>query len=367
MDSTLAVVATVAVAALLVSAGRRRSSSSSSARGVRVSLVRDRGGNESLVVDAVLAARRRCLFMIDTAYAGAPVLSTSYLSSTTLPVLRSGDVGARFRAALAVGRNVGDAAQAVRTHLLPACRAYTSGCTMRLMGIGTTTEAQSDMLLCPALHLDGAGREDGGDVFMTHPLPGSVHILTCDYLLHRAPCVIRPHAGEMRLRVGGLEALALAPTFHFFPAVFVGGAFAVPMVVGGVTLEVVVDTGAGAALSLGSTAVAKLRDCVRPSPARRATQAGVNGERVCSDVLRARVAVGPHDVGEVEVFANDHHVEGADGYAGMGLLRAFDLWLAPDRVGFRRSGLAPRDSASTAPGECVHGESRRRASRCKPA
>ena len=29
------------------------------------------------------------------------------------------------------------------------CRSFTSGCTMRLMGIGTTTEARADMLLCP--------------------------------------------------------------------------------------------------------------------------------------------------------------------------------------------------------------------------
>ena len=80
------------------------------------------------------------------------------------------------------------------------------------------------------------------------------------------------------------------------------------------------------------------------------------GERVCSDVVHARVRVGGLDLGDVEVFANASEVEGADGYAGMGLLRALDLWLEPGRLGVRRSGLPPRGSDVTAAGDCGRGD-----------
>ena len=325
------------------------------ARGGRhaLTLARDALGNEALVVEGVVAGDR-ALFMIDTAYAGAPVLSTSYLAV-------QGTCGASVfdatreryaRCVRALRREVTEPQRHAAVEALlrrGGCRAFTSGCTMRLMGIGETTEAQADMLLCPAIR-----PQDGyaSDVLVTHPLRGSVHILTCDYLLHRAPCVLRPGAGVLHVRLSLLSQLAMRPTFHFFPVRFVGGAFCVVLEVGGAPLHVVVDTGAAAALSLGKSAVAKLKNCAKPTPARRATQSGVHGERVCSDVLTARVRLGALDLGDVEVFANADEVEGADGYAGLGLLRALDLWLEPRTLGARRSGLAPRGSDATQPGDC---------------
>ncbi|NBV84370.1 hypothetical protein EBR57_09680, partial [bacterium] len=43
-------------------------------RGIRVALVTDSLGNEAIVTKATMR-RQRMLFLVDTAYAGAPVLS----------------------------------------------------------------------------------------------------------------------------------------------------------------------------------------------------------------------------------------------------------------------------------------------------
>jgi predicted aspartyl protease len=316
--------------------------------GVPLHLVEDGLGNEALVVEGDFAGGGRRLFMLDTAYAGAPVLSTTYLAQTAASATRGRGVGARYRAVVDDLRHVTREARLAALEALlrgGRCRSFTSGCTMRLMGIQDTAEAQADMLLCPALGLRGARARDG-DVFVTNPLPRSVHILTSDYLLHRAPCVLRPKAG--RLHFG-----AHAGGFDFLPQPrMVGGAFAVPMTVGGVELSIVVDTGAAAALTLGRDAAARV---ALARTGRRATQAGVNGERVCSEAHTAEVALGRWlRFPDVEVFANaSGNVQGADGYAGMGLLRAVDLYLAPGVVGVRASGLRPRASRATVEGGCA--------------
>jgi hypothetical protein len=334
-------------------------------RTVRLVLAADDDGHETLVV-AGTGAYRDALFLVDTAYAGAPVLSTSYLATLaegTSGLLR-GSVEARYRAAVrrlrqGVAADARHAALARVRHT--TCRAFTSGCTMRLMSIGTIAEAQSDMLLCPPLRLGAARADVDADVFVTHPLPTSVHVLTCDYLLHRAPCVLAIAAGTLHLRLSNVEVATMAPGFRFFAARFVGGAFVVDMLVGDAPMRVVVDTGAVATLSLGRTAAKRLRTCTRGAPPRRTAQAGVNGEEVCSDVLRAPVrvggveATGVIDLGVVDVLVNEGEVEGADGYVGLGLLRAVDLWLEPGRIGFRRNGLAPRSSMATVEGACPSG------------
>jgi hypothetical protein len=334
----------VLVAAVVIACVRGR-------RTCRLHLVADRGGNEALLLDAHVAGRRS-LFLLDTAYAGAPVLSTSFLAVEGKCV--RGSVQGRYATAMELLRN--DVSEDDRHAALDVllrggrCRAYTSGCTMRLMGIGETTEAQADMLLCPALSLDGVSTAaaPSADVFVTNPLRGSPHILTTDYLLHRAPCVLSPKRGTLRFRAAPLDSIG----FTFFPARLVGGAFAVTMTVGEVDLSIVVDTGASAPLSVAASAVKRLRVCGRPDEPQRVTQGGVNGERVCSDVLHAPVRIGTLDMGRVPVFANSHEVQGADGYAGMGLLRALDLWMEPGRLGLRRSGLEVT-APSVAKGKCA--------------
>ena len=317
----------------------------------KLTLARDANGHEALVVDGCFDGR--ALFMIDTAYAGPPVISASYLAleeqnaNSRLPVA---DRYLRVMNALSQAQST-DARHRAINRLLQGqgqCRAYTSGCTMRLMGIGTTTETQADMLLCPSL---GMGQSNvNGDVLVTNALPGNIHVLTNDYLLHHAPCVICPRAGRLHMNVSRIMQLSWESQFSFHQAHMVGGAFVIGMQVGDSTLNIVIDTGASVALSVGRGSHAKLQKCTAMH--RRVIQTGVNGERVCSDALRAPVRIGAFEVGEIEVFANEVDVQGADGYAGMGLLRAFDLWLEPGRIGFRRSGLPPRNSTVASAGTC---------------
>lgn len=225
---------------------------------------------------------------------------------------------------------------------------------MRLMGIGETVENQADMLLCPALEIDGVSDAQdgiGADVLVTNPLPGSPHILTMDYLLHRAPCVLLMRQERLHLRLPMGTSAMLRPSFAFHRVRLVGGAFAIDVEVGGVVMNLVVDTGASTTLSLSSTSWGRMRTCSAASP-RSVVQVGVNGERVCSNVVEARVRVGAVDLGSVDVLANAMPVQGADGYLGMGVLRALDLWIEHGRLGVRRSGLAPRRITSAAARSC---------------
>lgn len=322
---------------------------------VRVHLVTDTVGNEALVLSGTFAGDRRGLFMIDTAYAGAPVLSTSYLA-TRCDSRSFATVQERYRTCVGEVRTKVTEEERHRSvaQLIAAgnCRAFTSGCTMRLMSIGTTSEAQSDMLLCPSLRFDGARAGDmvDADVMVTHSLPGSVHILTIDYLLHRAPCLILPRKGSFYLKLSPTNRVRFRPTFEFHPVQLVGGAMAIEMLVGGAPMWIVVDTGAAAALSISEDARARMQR--QQETGMRAFQSGVNGERVCSNAMHSDVAIGSIRFDDIEVFANVGGVEEADGYAGMGLLRALDLWLEPGTIGLRLSGLKPQASTATSAGTC---------------
>ena len=136
------------------------------------------------------------------------------------------------------------------------------------------------------------------------------------------------------------------------PTSMMGGSFVVTMTVGGASMNIVLDTGASVSLSISSTSLQKLKVCSVDAPAKRIRQRGVNGEEVCSDMLLADVSIGSISLGTVSVLANDTPVQGSDGYAGMGLLRALDLRFEPNRVGIRRSGLSVRTPAGHSPGTC---------------
>lgn len=355
MDSLTALALSLGTVAGVYLLARRR------VRSHHLHLLADDDGNECLVLDGALVGDR-CLFLVDTAYAGAPVLSVSYLSvlQQSGAALRRGPIASRYRRTM---RLLADDASAERLHEAVnefagrgVCRSFTSGCTMRLMGIGETSEAHSDMFLCPPVRFAGPPapplRGWDADVFVTNPLPGSVHILTADYLLHHAPCLIEPARGRLLLHVPH----SARHGFDLFPAVFVGGAFLVPIKVGGVVLEVVVDTGAAAPLSLSRAVGARLPACVAGGPARKTHQRGVNGEHICSDVLRFDVTIGATVVRDAEVLLNAQDVEGADGYVGIGFLRMFDLFLTPAHIGFRANGLPFRGVGATATeGQCGAG------------
>ena len=321
-----------------------------SRRGVQLHLLTDAIGNEALVTSGTVGGRRM-LFLIDTAYAGAPVLATTYLA---LPVIR-GSMQSAYRHVVDELRNVSDDQrhQALANFLHTSrCRTFTSGCTMRLMSIGAVAETHSDMLLCPALKLFGALDASEGDIFVTNALPTSIHILTMDYLLHRAPSVLLMRERRLKFYVNDPWMRA---SFKFLPSLLIGGAPSIHMLVGGVMLLIVLDTGAAAALSLSPNAAQRLHNCKKKShTGHKAIQRGVNGERICSDVIYTDVQFGEQgpSIVDVETFVNTHGIDGAGGYAGLGLLRCVDLWLTFDAIGVRKSGLPSTRSRALSEGSC---------------
>lgn len=314
----------------------------------RIRLLTDANGNESLIMIGTMSGVPM-YFMIDTAYAGAPVLSTSYMALPTQSSLMSHEERYRHILDDLHVLTPDDRHEALARFLSRnKCRSFTSGCTMRLMGIGTTSETQTDLLLCEKVRFSGC-HVFRSDVFVTNPLPSSVHILTMDFLLHRSPCVMMPRHGTILWQ---LNDPFLKASFEFHSPVYVGGAMRVPMTIGGSSLDIVIDTGAAAALSISHSAIDRLQVCEILGPSRKALQMGVNGERICSDVFSTSVSVGNINLGRVETFANSDDVEGADGYAGMGLLRMLDMWIAAHEIGFRLSGLPARGSNVLSLGRC---------------
>jgi hypothetical protein len=220
---------------------------------------------------------------------------------------------------------------------------------MRLMGIGDVQEQQADMLLCGPLRIrsiDGTmaapmTRVDA-NVFVTNPLPTSVHILTCDYLVHASPTLLDIGQNKLRLFLSQTETVTLRATMTMHPIQMSGGAFVVPVQLGGVAFRVTVDTGAPGPVSLGRNAGARMKSCMREKKALH--QEGVNGERVCSEITRTDMLFSGIMVRDVPVFVNDTEVEGVDGYVGMGVLRAFNILILADAIGFAANGKTLRSA-----------------------
>lgn len=339
MQQSLSVVVllTVLVAAMLVDTPQR----------YPMYLLDDGTGNESLIVQGKMGDQT-VQFLIDTAYAGAPVLSLSYLNCIRKdPRLVRRGMGVRTRflhtmSALQQAMTNHEKHETINDFLSCArCRTYTSGCTMRLMGIGATAEAHSEMFLCPAVSLLGGGlalhrlwaSQWNADVFVTHVLSGSPHILTSDYLLHRSPVLLEPRRGCLTF-----WTRARVSSFDFFPPVLVGGAFVIPILLGETSVHVVVDTGASTTVSI-SRAVARRLGGVCRSQQQTVQQTGVNGEKVCSDVVTTNITLGGTHLPGVNVLVNSQTVEGAEGYIGIGVLRAFDMYVSHNGIGFRANGM----------------------------
>lgn len=313
-------------------------------------------GGEVLLLCARTHAHGEVLYQVDTGYAGPPVLSATYLDYLHRHRGRSsgGALAERYRAALqAVASPAAERGQVRATDAYvrdEACFPYTSGCTMRLMGIGSTVEQQAGMFLCSMLEFE---RADGGgyeapkrettrahaDVLVTNPLPNSVHILTADYLFQIAPCCLRMATERLEHHLPH-EQLRAERGIAWTPLRLMGGSVVVTLDVGGRAVVVTLDTGAPGGICLGSHAAGTFA-CNADPPA-MLQQQGVNSEAICSTLVSARARLLGHDVPEATVFVNDHPVDHTDGYVGMGFLRAFDLFFTPTHFGCKRSGLEVR-------------------------
>lgn len=336
---------------------------------MRLRIIDDSRGNEVVILEGMIAGRA-AFFQLDTGYAGPPVLSTTYLSldDDRHRKIGSGDVMHRYHATISAIQTRATEQQrhgALSNFLRNGeCFSYTSGCTMKLMGIGSIVEQQADMLLCDAIRfidtngrmvtpLKNRTRYDRGDVFVTNPLPGSVHILTFDYIVHLMPVVLNMGASSLRCN---LDVVALASMMTLFrwsaPLRLSGGAPVVDIIIGNETFACTMDTGAPGPICLGKQALSRLRGCHNRQE--RIQQGGVNGEKICSTVVESDVRFFDLDVPKSLIFVNDSAVDHTDGYVGMGFLRAFDFLFTRSSIHVRRSGLLPKGAGDypTSPGTC---------------
>lgn len=300
--------------------------------------------NECLVMEGLVAGKS-CLLMIDTGYAGPPVLSMSYLSLDD----EDDDVKVRYTRImkrLRKGVSAEDQNRGVDEFIRRSgCMAYTSGCTMRLMGIGSTQEQQADMLMCDMLQLRTASGSYGSpkratsnahaDVFVTNPLPSSVHIITCDFLLHSSPSLLEISSNTLRLNMSVQEEVVCKAGMTMLPMVLSGGSFVVDLILGGVSFKCTVDTGSPGPICLSSRAAARLTRCNQNREGRVLRQSGVNGEDICSEIVSASLEFCHKTFQDVPIFANDMNTDQVDGYVGLAVLRAFDILITPAGIGFR--------------------------------
>lgn len=315
----------------------------------RMHLIETDDLNENLVVQCRLMDKS-VLFMIDTGYAGPPVVSASYLAISDPQHL---DVKSRYKR---IVQRLETSVTADQQHMaidnfigVSGCKTYTSGCTMRLMGIGSTHEQQADMFMCDMLQLE---TRDGGyaypkldgsahaDMFVSNPLPTSVHILTSDFLLHSGPVWMDVARGELQMNLSVDQVILKKAMCTMLPMVLSGGSFVVDMKVGGHSYRCTVDTGAPGPISIDAKAAEKIRRCVRRNAS--VQQTGVNGERICSEIITTDVRFCGTEYDAVPVFVNSMGVEHVDGYVGMSFLRAFNILITKDGIGFAKNGMGMR-------------------------
>jgi len=340
---------------------------------IAIDLLTDVSDNESIVLNGYLnSPSQSCFFIIDTAYAGPPVLSLHYLAIIERRERRKRRFWTDKRKSMAYDHrcDTNDLSQPVtKTEQDSAflafksrstCRSFTSGCTMRLIGIGETSEIHSDLILCPfrpvlsgrfGAHsiLSRSKIGEGGDVFVTNPLPNSLHIITSDFLLHRSPCLIEISTRKLHFHI---DASRLTHEFDVFDTVFTeGGAIVIPVEIGGRVMRIIIDTGASVTLAV-SKSIEQIIVCSYTTET-RVMQQGIHGESVCSNVVQCDLQLGRHKMPNVDVLINSHEINDSDGYMGMGILRMFDIYISHEHIAFRRNHNLHRSvSTFSVPGSC---------------
>jgi hypothetical protein len=305
------------------------------------------GSAEVLVLGAKLNGTPR-LFLLDTGYAGPPVLSINYLASASS---YSNDPTREFKNAMRQMTekrlSVDEETRALASFVASSrCVSYTSGCTMRLMSIGGVQEQQAYLFLCDALQFKTvSGRylaPRKSDIVVTHALPETINILTCDYLTQMAPCLLSMKKETLSVQMDAAQYAALLPTFTMFEFRQNGGAFVASFFLSSLEFHLTIDTGASSTICLSREAGDRLRrhaDAKLTAVDGNIVQEGVNGERVCATLLRTDVVFANKVWADCHVLHNDKSMKGVDGYAGLAFLRAYDWLICKQQIGCRLSGL----------------------------
>ena len=290
--------------------------------------------NPSIIVPFKIGSYKS-VFMLDTGYAGAPVLNTKILHIK----MDENDIDS-YLVKVSEARASNDVAyrnmQAFKSK--NKCIDYTSGCVLRLMGIGETSEKASDMLLCPHIAMKSAAssgylnvKKNVGipqaDVLMTNHELNSPHILTLDYLRHVAPCMLYLKSGFMTLAMGSTEFLYERAQCTHISSETIGGAYVCSINISGVNVRCTVDTGASTTICVGAPVLKRLQNYKMTNE--HIEQVGINAEVICSDIVRCDVEFANMSFHDLPVFVNQQNVEETDGYVGLGFLKAFNLLVTP--------------------------------------
>lgn len=300
--------------------------------------------NERLLLRATVL-NKHVLFMVDTGHAGPPVLNRKYLAVQDANI---NDIVEDYENTMRKLQSITEydeymaMNQLVSTH---GCLQYTSGCTMKLAGIGSVEERRGDLLLCPRLQIkttlglyDSSKKLETGQVFITHSSKESVHILTSDFLLHNSPCIISHENQTLHLNVHVLELVFLKKSFQTIPYDFNGGAFVITMLVENEPFRLTVDTGTPGPISIGENAVHKIKGFSYQNSKGVLKQQGVNDSIIHSNVLQLNVHFCDSDY-NVPCFINNVSPPDVDGYVGLGFLRAFDILIDTHGIGFSKNKL----------------------------
>ena len=290
------------------------------------------------------------VFLIDTGFAGAPVLNSSLLTHA-----RGEDIDCDSAMKYAISKKPSEklAYENLQSFLRSnKCTEYTSGCTLRLMGIGSTEEKASDMLMCSSIMLKNTSGNyvdckelvnlPSADVFMTNNKMQSPHILTLDYLLHVSPCHLDFISGVLTIGLGVPDLLYHRSNSVFCTDEFSGGSYVGNINIAGATVRCTIDTGASITVSVSKSMLRKMKGY--HTTGKSIQQMGINGEIICSDIILADITFCKRKLSDVVVFVNSNEVEDTDGYIGIGLLKAFNLLMTPESLFCHYNGSRVADT-----------------------
>jgi hypothetical protein len=315
--------------------------------------------NATCLVLVGWVGEERTLFLIDTGYAGPPVLNTDFLASG------HGFSGATERD---IDKRLTDLRVSRRGHRAAVDKfvaavsgmEFTAGCRMNLSGITNSMQKHSDLLLVPPILFQGVTNRPHipsassnipkADVMVTNSMESTPHILTSDYIRHRAPCLLQISRRRVRWCLSYSEFLAACIYMSKAKTHFIGGAYAVDVTVGKHTFTCLMDTGSESGLTLGRHASERLDEYT--NTAKRVRQSGIGGQTDCSPLVSCRVKLGPHEMADFPVVLSSTDHPMVDGYVGMGLLRSFDIMISKTDVFFAPSGLLPLKVSDVVASSC---------------
>lgn len=329
---------------------------------VRMTRVDD--ADTAALLVAVRVGTYETFFQLDTGYAGAPLFSAKHLVvervGGKVPPVDTDDLAMAYRDRVERMREVasprmGDLRETLRKN---GCEAFTAGCSMDAISIGMVEHRHNELLNCPSMHLqlDGPSKRFacpmknssllGSDVMMVSNITGP-HIITMDWMFQFSPCVMWMRDQKLEFPRGP-RADWLRKSFSCRRIRLSGGAPVMKINVGNRRmLKILIDTGAATGLTLDR----KYEDLVQKID-RKLSMKGSAGETVCGDLGRVSFGLAAEKLTVPVTLANVGDDE-IDGFCGLHILKAFDLYLSEREIGFKRNGLEITHAASSEEGRCA--------------